>query len=281
MHRTSRIRAATVMAAALLLIAATALACGGAAYTPAPGGPAAAGAPAPASGSTTERTASTARRIAATRTATVDDGATAAGGASARSSAGATAAPAGGPVEMVKEAETASSGAGSTATPAAMAATMAPAAVAMSAAGTTATPATAMMAAGAQGAQGAPGSIPPEAGGTENPNDAPYPLTYYEHYGVNPFIDADEDPLSTFALDGDTASYEILKQYLRDGYLVDPDAVRVEDTSTACPRGTRRRTRRWGCTWTPDRRRLPMRAMRCCGWASATRRRAWTGSRYR
>ena len=239
MHRTSRIRAATALAAALLLIAATALACGGAAYTPAPGGPAAAGAPA-SSGNGTERTASTARRIAATRAATVDDGATVAGGASARSSAGATAAPAapaGGPVEMVKEAETASSGARSAATPAAMAATMAPAAMAMSASGATATPATAMMAAGAQGAQGAPGAIPPEAGGTENPNDAPYPLTYYEHYGVNPFIDADEDPLSTFALDGDTASYEILKQYLRDGYLVDPDAVRVEDYINSLPQG--------------------------------------------
>ena len=79
--------------------------------------------------------------------------------------------------------------------------------------------------------------IPPESGGTDNPNDGAYPLTYYEHYGVNPFIDADEDPLSTFALDGDTASYEILKQYLRDGYLVDPDAVRVEEYVNSLPQG--------------------------------------------
>ena len=101
---------------------------------------------------------------------------------------------------------------------------------------------------GAQGSQGAAGPsgpiqqqsgpiIPPESGGTQNPNDGAYPLTYYEHYGVNPFIDADEDPLSTFALDGDTASYEILKQYLRDGYLVEPDAVRVEEYVNSLPQG--------------------------------------------
>ena len=77
--------------------------------------------------------------------------------------------------------------------------------------------------------------IPPESGGTDNPNDGAYPLTYYQRYGVNPFIDADEDPLSTFALDGDTASYEILKQYLRDGYLVEPDAVRVEEYVNSLP----------------------------------------------
>ncbi len=80
-------------------------------------------------------------------------------------------------------------------------------------------------------------AIPPESGGTDNPNDGAYPLTYYEHYGVNPFIDADEDPLSTFALDGDTASYEILKQYLRDGHPVDPDSVRVEEYINSLPQG--------------------------------------------
>ncbi len=79
--------------------------------------------------------------------------------------------------------------------------------------------------------------ISPESGGDANPNDGAYPLTYYEHHGVNPFIDADEDPLSTFALDGDTASYEILKQYLRDGYLVEPDAVRVEEYVNSLPQG--------------------------------------------
>ena len=116
--------------------------------------------------------------------------------------------------------------------------------------------------------QGGP-IIPPESGGADNPNDGAYPLTYYEHYGVNPFIDTDEDPLSTFALDGDTASYEILKQYLRDGHLVEPDAVRVRSTSTACPRAIPPPTRRWACTWTPalhpsDRILPEIRDTSCC-----------------
>ena len=62
----------------------------------------------------------------------------------------------------------------------------------------------------------------PESGGTANPNDRPLPLMYFESHGVNPFIDADEDPLSTFALDGDTASYEILGLYLGQLQLPPP-----------------------------------------------------------
>ena len=76
--------------------------------------------------------------------------------------------------------------------------------------------------------QAAP-TAPPEAGGSANPNDRPLPLMYFEGHGVNPFIDADEDALSTFALDGDTASYEILALYLAQPALPPPDAVRVEE----------------------------------------------------
>ena len=76
--------------------------------------------------------------------------------------------------------------------------------------------------------QAAP-TAPPEAGGSANPNDRPLPLMYFEGHGVNPFIDADEDALSTFALDGDTASYEILALYLAQPDLPPPDAVRVEE----------------------------------------------------
>lgn len=74
----------------------------------------------------------------------------------------------------------------------------------------------------------APG-LPPEAGGLANPNDKLLPLMYFEGYGVNPFIDADEDPLSTFALDGDTGSFDIAKLYLGEGALPEPDSVRVEE----------------------------------------------------
>ena len=78
-------------------------------------------------------------------------------------------------------------------------------------------------------------AAPPEAGGSANPNDRPLPLMYFEGHGVNPFIDADEDALSTFALDGDTASYEILALYLAQPALPPPDAVRVEEFINSLP----------------------------------------------
>ena len=69
----------------------------------------------------------------------------------------------------------------------------------------------------------------PEAGGVANPNNQALPLVYFEDYGVNPFVDADEDALSTFALDGDTASYSLGRQYLREGWLPPPESVRIEE----------------------------------------------------
>lgn len=69
----------------------------------------------------------------------------------------------------------------------------------------------------------------PEAGGRANPNNKPLPLMYFEDYGVNPFVDADEDALSTFALDGDTASYAVARRYVRDSWLPPPEAVRIEE----------------------------------------------------
>ncbi len=78
----------------------------------------------------------------------------------------------------------------------------------------------------APSAMSAPG---PSAGGRANPNSKYLPLMYFEDYGVNPFVDADEDALSTFALDGDTASYAITRRYLRDGVLPPPEAVRIEE----------------------------------------------------
>ena len=85
----------------------------------------------------------------------------------------------------------------------------------------------ASVSAGGPAPPGGSGYIPPEAGGSRNPNDAPWPLVYYRGYGVNPFVDADEDPRSTFGLDGDTASYRIGKHYLENGFLPEPDSVRV------------------------------------------------------
>jgi Ca-activated chloride channel family protein len=67
------------------------------------------------------------------------------------------------------------------------------------------------------------------AGGTDNPNDEPYDLTFFENYGVNPRIDTLDDPLSTFAVDVDTGSYTIGRRWIRDGNLPDDDSVRVEE----------------------------------------------------
>jgi len=53
--------------------------------------------------------------------------------------------------------------------------------------------------------------------------------TFFEDYGVNPFIDTEDDHLSTFALDVDTGSYTIMRNYLKDGLTVPPDSVRVEE----------------------------------------------------
>jgi Ca-activated chloride channel homolog len=60
-------------------------------------------------------------------------------------------------------------------------------------------------------------------------DDTPYDSTYFQNYGTNPFVEAEEDPLSTFAMDIDTASYGVMRRFLDDGYLPDPDSVRPEE----------------------------------------------------
>jgi len=66
-------------------------------------------------------------------------------------------------------------------------------------------------------------------GGVNPVNDEPYRDMFFESNGVNPFIDTEDDPLSTFALDVDTGSYTIVRSYLRDGNLPPKEAVRVEE----------------------------------------------------
>ncbi len=66
-------------------------------------------------------------------------------------------------------------------------------------------------------------------GGTDNPNDEPYDAMFFDQYGVNPFVDTDEDNLSTFAVDVDTGSYTIMRYYVNDGHLPPDESVRVEE----------------------------------------------------
>jgi Ca-activated chloride channel family protein len=66
-------------------------------------------------------------------------------------------------------------------------------------------------------------------GGTDLVNDGAYDLQFFKTYGVNPFIDTDDDALSTFAVDVDTGAYTICRSFLNDGNLPKPEAVRVEE----------------------------------------------------
>ncbi len=61
------------------------------------------------------------------------------------------------------------------------------------------------------------------------PPATPYDGVTYQDPGVNPFVHADRDRESTFALDVDTASYTIAQRYIADGNLPDPASVRVEE----------------------------------------------------
>ncbi|MDY7079033.1 MAG: von Willebrand factor type A domain-containing protein [Chloroflexota bacterium] len=69
----------------------------------------------------------------------------------------------------------------------------------------------------------------PSTGGTDEPNDQPYGDVFFEDYGVNPFIDTEDDHFSTFAVDVDTGSYTVMRRYVNDGYLPPDESVRVEE----------------------------------------------------
>jgi len=69
----------------------------------------------------------------------------------------------------------------------------------------------------------------PSTGGTDEPNDEPFGDTFFEDYGVNPFIDTEDDHFSTFAVDVDTASYTVMRRFINDGYLPPDESVRVEE----------------------------------------------------
>jgi Ca-activated chloride channel homolog len=84
----------------------------------------------------------------------------------------------------------------------------------------------AAMPSGAPGTGGAPQATPAPLG-----TPPPTPDTmFFEEYGVNPFLDTEDDNLSTFAMDVDTASYTLARSYLRDSQqLPAPEAVRPEE----------------------------------------------------
>jgi Ca-activated chloride channel family protein len=57
-------------------------------------------------------------------------------------------------------------------------------------------------------------------------------MTFYD-YGVNPTIATDENPVSTFAVDVDSASYGVARSYLQKRSMPDEAAIRVEEMINA------------------------------------------------
>jgi Ca-activated chloride channel family protein len=51
----------------------------------------------------------------------------------------------------------------------------------------------------------------------------------FEDYGYRDFVDTDDDPLSTFALDVDTGSFSVARRWLDEGTLPPPESVRPEE----------------------------------------------------
>ena len=68
-----------------------------------------------------------------------------------------------------------------------------------------------------------------DAGGRANVNDRPYGQVFAKDYGTNPFIDTDDDNLSTFAIDVDTASYSVARKFILEGHMPYPELVRTEE----------------------------------------------------
>jgi Ca-activated chloride channel family protein len=75
-----------------------------------------------------------------------------------------------------------------------------------------------------QGAGAPSPSNPQQKSSGDQPDDM-----FFENYGVNPAIDTEDDNLSTFALDVDTGSYTVMRNYLNDGNLPPPDSIRAEE----------------------------------------------------
>ena len=63
----------------------------------------------------------------------------------------------------------------------------------------------------------------------DRPHTAPMPQERYAQTYFNQFYEAGQNPLSTFSIDVDNASYSNLRRYLNDGNPPPKDAVRVEE----------------------------------------------------
>ena len=51
----------------------------------------------------------------------------------------------------------------------------------------------------------------------------------FDDFTDNPFVKTADEPVSTFSVDADGASYAIMRRYLTSGYRIDPSSVRIEE----------------------------------------------------
>jgi len=73
------------------------------------------------------------------------------------------------------------------------------------------------------------GQPPPAHGGSAIVNGESFDAMFFKNYGTNPFVDTEDDHLSTFAIDVDDASYIMARSYLERDQLPSDDAVRAEE----------------------------------------------------
>jgi Ca-activated chloride channel family protein len=64
---------------------------------------------------------------------------------------------------------------------------------------------------------------------TPPPRDGDFNREGYEHRGENPFVGTADEPLSTFSIDVDTASYSNVRRFLEQGRLPPADAIKIEE----------------------------------------------------
>lgn len=95
----------------------------------------------------------------------------------------------------------------------------------------------------------------------------------YDRIDENPFLAARDNPVSTFSIDVDTASYANVRRFLDSERLPPLDAVRIEELvnyfhyADPAPDGAEKvaaRTEVGPCPWAPDHRllRIGLRAQR-------------------
>lgn len=65
--------------------------------------------------------------------------------------------------------------------------------------------------------------------GTAGPTEPEFSTENYARFDENPFMPAEFEPLSTFSIDVDTASYSNVRRFLTSGQVPPRDAVRIEE----------------------------------------------------